>query len=313
MRQLDFRKALARHAVLASIALFAAGCTSLPYQYCGTLHTTDDAGLKPDEVQIERGRKAPVVDTVGWVVGVPAKILMFDRRVANHNVSAESEATIHDYLAANGLDRVKVRVNQYDPVGEWHRLVDNKSVAWPLRYTFGTLSWAGYTLLPGRVFGGDDYNPFTNTISLYSDVPAIAIYEGGRAKDYAQREYKGLYAVAYEVPGVGLVWHDARASSDAISYLQQTGTPEQVREGYCTVYPAYCIDASQPFGSMAGVPLVLPAALAGHVVGHVKAAKVPATSGQASPDEEVRAASCAARLPPARASTGSAAEAPVVR
>jgi len=294
MRTVCLRQA----AVLAWIVLLGAGCSSLPYQYCGTLHTSQDAGLKPGETQIERGRRAPVVDTVGWVVGVPAKIIMLDRRVANHNVSEESEAAIRDYLAANGLDRVKVRVNQYDPVGEWHRLVDNKSVSWPLRYTFGTLSWVGYTVLPGRVFGGDDYNPFTNTVNLYSDVPAIAVYEGGRAKDYAQREYKGLYAVAYEVPGVGLVWHDARASSDAMSYLQQTGTPEQVKEGYCTVYPAYCIDASQPFGSVGRLPLVLPAAVAGHVAGHIKAAKVPEASRSSCTGEtEVQATSCEAPMP----------------
>jgi len=291
------RKAAALLGGLTWLVLLTTGCATLRYQYCGTLHTAQDVGLKPGEMQIERGRRAPIVDTLGWVVGVPAKMIMLDHRVATHNVSPASEAAIRDYLAANGLDRVKVRLNQYDPGGEWQRLVDNKSVGWPLRYTVGTLSWVGYTLLPGRVFGGDGYNPFTNTISLYSDVPAIALYEGGRAKDYAQREYKGLYALAYEVPGVGLVWHDARASSDALSYLQQTGTPEQVKGCYRTVYPAYCIDASQPLGSVAGVPLVLPAALAGHVAGHIRAARVSAASASSYRVEDVQPTSSQAQGP----------------
>jgi hypothetical protein len=275
----------------------AAGCATKPYQYCGTLRTENDAGIKPGESQVERGRRAPVLDTVGWVVGVPAKIIMLDRRVANHNVSVESETAMREYLAANGLDRVKVRLNEYDPGGEWRRLVENKSVAWPLRYTIGTFSVVGYTLLPGRVFGGDDYNPFTNTINLYSDVPGIALYEGGRAKDYAQREYKGLYALAYVVPGVGLVWHDARASSDAIAYLQQTGTPEQIKDGYRTVFPAYGIDAAQPLGSIGSVPLVLPAALAGHVVGQVKAASLDEPRPTLSPAVDVQTTSYQASAP----------------
>ena len=40
-----------------------------------------------------------------------------------------------------------------------------------------------YTIFPGRVFGGDRYNPFTNTINLYSDHPSIALHEAAHAKD----------------------------------------------------------------------------------------------------------------------------------
>jgi hypothetical protein len=258
----------------AVVLVLCAGCTSGPYQYRGDLHTECDAAIAPGESQIVRGRPAPVLDTVGWVVGVPAKIVMLDHRIDNHNVSPETEMRIHEYLACNGLDKVKVRVNQYDPWGEWKRLNHNESVGWPLRYTFGTLSVVGYTLLPGRVFGGDVYNPFTNTISIYSDVPAVAVYEGGHAKDYAQTRYKGLYALACGVPGVRVVFHDAHASSDALGYLQENGTPQDIKEGYRTVCPAYALNASGPLAAATGVPLTLPAVAAGHVVGQVKAASV---------------------------------------
>ena len=33
---------------------------------------------------------------------------------------------------------------------EWHRLLHNQSVGWPLRYTFGTVTTLGYTLLPAH-------------------------------------------------------------------------------------------------------------------------------------------------------------------
>jgi hypothetical protein len=90
-----------------------------------------------------------------------------------------TEGAIRQYLAVSGLDKVKVRVNQYDPAGEWQRLRDNHSVSGPVRYTIGTLSVVGCTVLPGRVFGGDHYNPYTNSVYLYSDVPAMAVYQGG--------------------------------------------------------------------------------------------------------------------------------------
>jgi hypothetical protein len=254
------------------------GCSAAPYQYGRNLHTEEDAPLPPGETQIERGRPMPILDALGWVVGIPSKVIMLDHRVNNHDISPETEAKLQEYLASNRLAKVKVRLNEYDPVGEWERLVHNESVAWPLRYTFGTVNVLGYTLLPGRILGGDHYNPYTNSISLYSDVPGLALYEGGLSKDYAQREYKGLYAVAYYVPGVGLLCQDAHASADAMGYIRENGSPPEIKEGYRSVCPAYAVNATEPFEEVVGAPLILPAALVGHVVGQVKAAsiKVPA-------------------------------------
>jgi hypothetical protein len=127
---------------------------------------------------IERGKPRKVLDGAGWVFGIPAKIILWDRRVENHRVSATTEGTIAEYLADNDLEHVKVRINQYAPLEDWRRLRKNRTVGWPLRYTIGTLSVAAEAVFPGRLLGGDHYNPWTATIHLYSDVPAIAIHEG---------------------------------------------------------------------------------------------------------------------------------------
>jgi hypothetical protein len=250
------------------------GCANVPYFCGGCLHTECDAGLKPGEPQVECGRRAPVIDAVGWVAGIPAKLVMLDQRVANHNVSCETELSLQEYLARNGLDKTKVRINQYDPCGEWRRLADNKSVCWPVRYTFGTLSVVGYTLLPGRIFGCDQYNPYTNTISLYSDVPGIGLYLGGHAKDFAQREHKGLYAVAYAVPGLN-IYHESQAANDALGYLETFGTFEELRDGYRSIVPAFAARASLPLEGTTSLPFLLPSVLAGHAVGQIKASQVP--------------------------------------
>ena len=81
---------------------------------------------------------------------------------------AWTEASILEYLDANGLCNVKVRLNQYAPGGEWSRLVRNGEMPMAWRWTLGMLSVVFYTIIPERVFaglqGGDHYNPYTNTI-----------------------------------------------------------------------------------------------------------------------------------------------------
>lgn len=253
-------------------AICCVGCATAPYRP-GSPCTANDPPLGCGETQIERGSKRPILDGVGCLVGLPGKVLMLNCRVANHNVSAETESDLQAYLDANQLDKVKVRINEYDPCGEWDRLTENKSVAWPLRYSLGTLSVVGYTLLPGRVFGCDQYNPFTNTISLYSDVPTIAIYEGASAKDYAQREYKGLYAVSRAIPLVPMMFHEAYAANDTMSYIEQYGTAQEIKDGYRLAYPMY-FWRSCPAVNFGGVPAALPAAAVGHVAGQAKAMSI---------------------------------------
>jgi hypothetical protein len=124
--------------------------------------------------QIERGRQRPVLDGLGWVCGIPSQVILWDHRVENHNVSADTEEAIRRYLDDNDLDHVKVRINQYAPLEDSRRLRANTTVGWGYRDTLGAVSVAGEAILPGRLFGGDRSNPFAGTIHLSSDVPAIA-------------------------------------------------------------------------------------------------------------------------------------------
>ncbi len=53
-----------------------------------------------------------MLDEVGWIVGIPSKIILWDRRVDDHDISPETAQAIADYLAVNELDTVKVRLNR---------------------------------------------------------------------------------------------------------------------------------------------------------------------------------------------------------
>jgi hypothetical protein len=229
--------------------------------------------LADSQPQIQCGKRRPIIDGIGWVVGIPGKILLWDRRVENHRISVETHDFVTEYLARNDMGDVRVRLNQYHPKDDWRRLVRNDSVAAPWRYTLGTLSVLGETLLPGRIFGGDHYNPYTDTIHIYSDIPAIALHEAAHAKDFARRRWKGTYAAAYTLPVVPL-YHESVASSDVIAYLEVFGTPEQQAEAARILHPSYGTyvgSAAGAFFPSIGGPLYYGSLLAGHVTGRYQA------------------------------------------
>jgi len=215
------------------------------------------------------GSRRPILDGLGWCVGIPDKVLLWDRRISNHRISEDTVLVMADYLEQNNLTHVKVRANQYAPLDDLKRLRKNTTVAWPWRYTLGLVSVAGEAILPGRVFGGDHFNPFTQTIHLYSDVPAIALHEGGHAKDFSRRKYQGSYAAAYLfVP----IWHETIASRDAFSFLEERGEQKRVEEANRILYPAYGTYLGSGFGSFApgaSVPIYYGSVLAGHLNGRI--------------------------------------------
>lgn len=215
----------------------------VPYEYGVALENGGVLKLAPGEPQVERGEPEEFLDWIGHnVISLPSKLILWNWDVANHNISPETEEILKEYLADNGLHNVKVRLNDYSPGDEWRRLFDNESVEPFWRYTLGVLSVSAYTAIPGRFFagliGGDNYNPYTNTINLYSDHPAIALHEAGHAKDFAGQEDKGLYAAMRLLPIVPLI-QESRATSDALGYVEDKDMLEEEARAYEILYPAF--------------------------------------------------------------------------
>ena len=204
----------------------------------------------PDvNLDVEYGSRRPVLDVAGWVVGIPRKLLMLDSRVDNHRVSGETVDKVTDYMARKDLESVKLRVNQWDPIGEWQRLVSNDRVAPGWKYTFGTLHHLRYTFMPGRLFGRDEYNPFTNTVSIYSDVPTLGMVESAYAHDVRQRNNRGAYASLQSLPLVAM-WHETLATDDVLRYTALYGTPEEIAKARRILYSRY---GSELGGEIGGV------------------------------------------------------------
>lgn len=178
---------------------------------------------------------------------------------------------------------MKVRLNQYAPGAEYRRLFRNKSVGAGWRYTIGLISVTFYTIVPGRFFaglvGGDNYNPYTNTINLYSDHVSVALHEGGHGKDFAETNHKGTYAAARLLPLVPLV-QEAYATGDAIGYHRWKGLTEEEKADYKSLYPAYGTYVGGevlrwvPVGWVVSYSLTAASAIPGHIAGRIKAAHV---------------------------------------
>ena len=217
-------------------------------------------------VQLLRGRKIALLDGFGSVLGSVNKLALWDRRADNHNISPQTENAVVQYLRENGLGKTLVRSNQYDPIGEWQRLVSNKRMAAPLRYTFGTYDWLKYTILPGRLTGGDWYNPFSDTVHLYSDIPTIGLAKAAYAKDVYSRSDPATYAALQDLPLVGL-YHETIANREVLQFTRSYGGSAAVTEAERILYPdlAGSIGAQTlgiiPYGSVVGRG-------AGAVVGH---------------------------------------------
>ena len=245
------------------LTLSLAGCaTTVPY-----------VGQGPHP-QISRGHPAPVVDFLGNVFALPAKLILWSWKVDNHAVSERTESYLVRYIDApeTKAEGTQFSLNEYAPGRALKRLVHNRKVAWPYRLLFGfPITLLTDVLLPGRLFGGfiggDSYNPFTDTVAIYSDLPSVALHEAGHAHDTNGRRFKGTYAFIRLIPFVDL-YQEFEASDEAFRYLVETGEREEELAAYKILYPA--------FGTYVGNYTLLPGgnvagALVGHIWGRAKA------------------------------------------
>lgn len=273
----------------SAILVSVTGCQSVPgpYEFSSRYRRYErepPPRFDATRPQIELGRPMKLVDNIGhYFFSAPGKLILWDTRVGNHKISEENVELLRRYLCANDLDLVKVRVNQYAPWAEFKRLWRNSEVSPFYRATFGLGSWGVYTLFPGRLFAGfpyphDHYNPFTNTVNLYSDHPALMVQQASRAKDWAARRYKGTYAVLGLIPGVDL-YQEQLATGDTIRYFYAFRRKEKEVSSYRVLYPAFGTHFGQLAVAVGPIPaaiqagVALPGAVAGHIIGRAQARK----------------------------------------
>ena len=264
-------------------ALLCSGCATVPYHFGKDTDYVHGLKLAPNEPQITYGTPHRFLDASGWIWpdSLLGKLLLWNYKVDSHHISTQTVAAVRQFLADNDLRDVKVRINDYCVGSELKRTLRNKAIAPGWRYTFGMLSWFQYTIMPGRFFGGVNYNPYSNTINLYSDLIPVGLHESGHSKDFAERTYKGTYAFLYSVVPVFNLYPEARASTEALGYLRAKGDAPQSKAAYKLLYPAYATYLGGSAGNWLAAPwsyaVEAGAVVPAHIVGRIKAARVPDT------------------------------------
>jgi len=223
--------------ILFCLAVVAPLCLS----GCSTFNAYEQvdrqfAGNSYGRVQIQRGQPRPVIDAAGRVLALPNRIALGDPLVDNHSVSPQTEMEITNYLEQNGLNTVLLRSNQYAPLGEYKRMVANKKIRPIWKATFGNYNLLKYTLLPGRLVGGDWYNPYSDSLHVYSDTPVVAISRAAYAQDINTRVNPGAYAAIKDVPLAGL-GHETTATKLTLQYYENQ-SPEQYQAARDLLYPS---------------------------------------------------------------------------
>lgn len=265
LARLSFPITLMKPAILPILfgSLLLTGCHSISQQGGADRFSYRDPATG---IQVERGRPNAVVDGIGWVAGIPNKLAIWDSRADNHDVSPKTERAVARYAKRRGLNGTLLRVNQYDPIGEWERLTANDRVSPGWRYTFGTYNHLKYVLVPGRIFGGDWYNPYTDTTHIYSDIAPLAISRTAYGKDIREQDLPGTYAVTQEIPFVSLI-STTKANTETLAYTKQYGSTAEIAEAQRVLAPDYGgswggqLASFVPFGAPLG-------RLAGAAVGH---------------------------------------------
>lgn len=247
-----------------------------------------------DPCRIYRGRPVRPVDFVGHLLSLQEKILLLDLRMGNRSVPINIESHLRHFAREHGDFPIVVRVNQYAPSGEFHLLVANQRIWSFLRLVYGTWHLIVYTLAPWRLFGGDCYQPLTNTVHLFSGHLGVALHEMGHAADFARRRYPGLYMVARILPPVTL-YQEYVASRYAVRYLRSIGDVTAEQEAYKVLAPAFF---TYLFGTIVPARLqafiFLPFILLGHAIGRMLSRRV---GGPARSDTAQRISNQFAEIP----------------
>jgi hypothetical protein len=207
--------------ILASIS----GCASDKYQY-GISRKDSLTRLPSTPNVIVVGGDHPNIDAMERTVQYPRKVFKkwFPSKDADEQLAREERQmkvvqSASDYLDDNGLMGVNIDVREYNPKVQWSRLKSNTRIAPLWKYTGGTLAYVGYCILPGRAFGFDHYNSFTNTLSINSLSPPSAVFQAGYVKKIYDQRYPGTYIAMNWLPIAPLI-RDASVSSDVLSYAR---------------------------------------------------------------------------------------------
>ena len=201
------------------------GCVSDAYHYgISRQELLPRLPLTPNRITV--GGKHPNIDAIEQTVRYPGKVFQEwfpsndpDEQVPMDVRQLKVVQSASDYLDENGLKGVYIDVREYNPREQWNRLRSNTRVSPFWKYTGGTLYHAVYCVLPGRAFGYDQFNGFTNTLSINSLSSPSAVFQAGYVKKIYDQRYPGTYIAMNWLP-IFPLFRDTSISNDVLTYAR---------------------------------------------------------------------------------------------
>ena len=272
-------RAFAKVAVLCVLSN-CAGCVQSTYRYgISNEHLVANLPQNPNVISV--GGEHPNVDRLEKIVQYPRNVFRkrFPSRSPFEQLPIDEQRQVaveiaSNYLDDNGLKGVYIDIREYDPRQQWQRLIDNDRVSPVWKYTLGSAYHLGYSIFPGRAFGYDRYNPFTNTLSINSARPSNTLFTAGYVKQTYDQRYPGTYVAANLLPIMPLI-RDTSIANDVLTYSHVQQEWRLKQELYPLVYGRMGGDvvsqATSLFPSMSYMPFYMSPLLtrAGEVPGRV--------------------------------------------
>lgn len=224
------RLQLYQTALAAFMVVGTFGCTPKGYQY-GRFRKPGSVAPTYD---IVFGEPHPTLDKMAKCIDAPARVFGVEK--PSRELSPETAELLSEYLQKNELDELRIEIGVYDPAGQWRRLHHNNRISPVWRYTAGALSVVGYTLFPGRVWGINKYNPYTDSLQIHSNKPMDLLQESAVAKSIRSQRWPGPYAVFTSLPLIALVRH-GQATDDVVNYARAENEWEIEKRAYRELYP----------------------------------------------------------------------------
>ncbi len=199
---------------------------------------------KLHEVLVTRGKENKIVDALRSFFSWPQKLLLWNRTVGSGELHEDAEKAVRLALADGDSASTHVSVNEYNPKIIWQRTFRNDKTSVLTKLTLGTMNALIYTVMPGRLlYGmGDHYNPFADTVVLYSDNLDLALHEAGHAIDFSEKQKKGLGPGLYTLGRFFFpiqLYQEAVATGKAFEFTAEHGASEDVRSSYALLFPAF--------------------------------------------------------------------------
>ncbi len=192
--------------------------------------------LRTDTYAVVRDEDWLPARLIGTVLSVPRKLLYWDRNFGR-GLDAQRTRALLSMLEHQPLRGVLVRVNHNAPLDDLTRLFSDARVARRNNLAARVLLGAPLTVsaaLWSEFTRSDYYNPFTQTVVVYSNIDAVVAHELGHHQDYQRFSSDLLYTLARPIIPVTL-YQEVRASLNAKRYLH----PAENYQFYRYLIPAF--------------------------------------------------------------------------